>query len=190
MRAAIRYLAEIHDEIPAFRAGFFVLSLIFAGLLNFGVFLLLIAVHMGLDVMKYRDYHGYSWRLTIRGTLRENALDLMLLSLGLSIAVGLYASPGFWVLLPSSVRFRLASVAGVLASKLLILFRFVRVLAHPQEHLKMTKPAKRAAWTAGEQFNLFLAFFLLGVLALLIVRGAGDADFVQWLALQCIPWKI
>ncbi len=191
MRAALRYLAEIHDEIPAFRAGFFVVSLILAALLNFGVFALLIIGHMALDVVKYREYHRCSWRLTWRGTIRESAADIMLLSLGLCIALVLSASPGFQALhFSPSVRLTLASFLGILVSKLLILLRFMRVLLNSRGHLRAKSFATRSAWTAGEQFNLFFAFFLLGILTILILRNADDTWFLQWLSFQVLPWKI
>ena len=62
MSTAIRHLrifAHEHDDIPAFHAAYLVGTFLAAAIFNLGFFLLLIIGHMCLDVVKYRDFHGY-----------------------------------------------------------------------------------------------------------------------------------
>ena len=62
----LRTFAWVHDELPAFHAAYLVLTFLTAALFNFGVFALLIAAHMMLDFVKYREVHGFTLLNTFR----------------------------------------------------------------------------------------------------------------------------
>ena len=85
--SSVRHFAHVHDDLPAFHAGYLVLTILVASLLNLGVFGLLIIAHMALDYVKYREHHGFSWRRTMEGMVRESLVDIALLGVGVVFAV-------------------------------------------------------------------------------------------------------
>jgi hypothetical protein len=86
----IRIFAHEHDDIPAFHAAYLVGTFLAAAIFNLGFFLVLIAAHMCLDIIKYRDLHGFGWLLTARAVIYENIVDIALFLLALTFAVYLH----------------------------------------------------------------------------------------------------
>lgn len=185
----IRTLVADHDDIPAFKAGFFVLSLLCAALLNFGAFGLLIVAHMGLDIVKYREVHGYSWAITMRGVVRESIMDMTLLIMGLVITI--FMDPSLHIV--TTVihgKSALLRAVAVTLSKIIVLSRFAVVLLHPAKHLNMTKIALRKEWLFGERS--FVTLFIV-LIALLIVApwvmSFSDHIYKELLLRSVVPWR-
>ncbi len=106
---SIRSFAHQHDDIPAFHAAFLVSTFLAAALFHAGLFGLLIVLHMLLDIVKYRDYHGFSVRKTCKAVFLESINDIALLLLSITFAVYLHHT------------FFLEAVSGLLRSELSII---------------------------------------------------------------------
>ncbi|MEQ1849386.1 MAG: hypothetical protein ABL890_02230 [Candidatus Peribacteraceae bacterium] len=94
--------------MPAFTAVYLVGTILAAALLSLGWFLLLIVLHMSLDIVKYREVHGYSTLRTLKAVLLESASDIALLLTAITFAVYLHHT------------FLLSSVSGLMRSQLTI----------------------------------------------------------------------
>lgn len=88
--AHLLHVAHHHDEWPMFRIWFSVTTIVASIVLNLGVFAMLVALHMGLDVIKYRTKHRLSWHWVIVETLRESLVDVFFIALGLLLAVAFH----------------------------------------------------------------------------------------------------
>lgn len=189
---SFRTLILQHDDLPAFRAGFIVLSFLAAAMLPFGVFALLIVAHMAMDVVKYRELHGFTWRRTIRGTTRENVDDLSYLVFGLIVAIltrpQVYMANLAWFFQGKQV---VVAAGVILLSKLIILTHFLTVLMHPVQHNKAVTYATRVRWRMSER--MYASLFLLLLLFLLTVPhilALDEPEFHKILLQQMLPWKL
>jgi hypothetical protein len=81
------YLSHQHDDWPLFRIWFSVATVTASIVLNLGIFTLLVAGHMALDVIKYRHKHHLAWHWVIIETLREGLIDVFFIVLGLFLGV-------------------------------------------------------------------------------------------------------
>ncbi len=188
----LRALLREHDDLPAFRAGFIVLSFLTAALFPFGAFALLIVAHVAMDLVKYRELHGFPWRKTARGIARENVADLSYLLFGLLIVVlsrpQVYRANLAWFF---QGREAVVAAGVVFLSKLLILTHFLTVVLHPVRHNRATDYARRARWTVSERMyaSLFLVLllFLLTAPRLLAIH---EPQFRDLLLRQMVPWRV
>lgn len=188
----LRHFAREHDELPAFHAGYLVLTVIAAAMLNLGTFALLIVAHIALDIVKYRDVHHMSWRHTWEGTIRESLLDLLLFFTALTLSVYLHHSAGI-IAMSGVVRADLtvARFIGVFLPKFEILHRFLSILLNIGEHMRSLHEQLGKALVAGERLIIFL---LVATLVLLCtapaVLGISASAFYATLASELIPWRI
>lgn len=81
------YVAHNHDEWPLFRLWFAITTVTASIVFNLGIFALLVALHMTLDVVKYRTKHGLSWHWIVIETLRESLVDIFFIILGLLLGI-------------------------------------------------------------------------------------------------------
>ena len=88
--AHLLHIAHHHDEWPMFRIWFSVTTVIASIVLNLGVFTLLVALHMALDVIKYRTKHRLTWYWVLTETLRESLVDIFFIALGLLLAIAFH----------------------------------------------------------------------------------------------------
>jgi hypothetical protein len=189
---ALRRFAHAHDELPAFHAGYLVLTVVAAALLNLGAFALLIAAHISLDLVKYREVHHLSWKHTLEGTARESLIDIFLLVMALTFSVYLHHTIGV-VALSGVVRADLsvARIAGVFLPKFEILHRFLEMLLHVGEHMRTLHVRLGNALASGERLLLFL---LVATLILLIaapaILGIPTSAFLATVAHEMIPWRL
>jgi hypothetical protein len=148
--APFQKLAAMHDELPAFRAGYLATVVLIAALLNLGVFAILIAFLMGMDLYKYKCAKGYSWRFAIRGTLRENLVDLVLFALALFATLAFHHGQGI-ILMSGFWRYQESLIKGVTltVAKSVLLFRFIRIVRNFPEGA-LTKQALLRAWNPWE----------------------------------------
>ncbi len=85
-----RQFAHEHDDIPAFHAAYIIAAIFTSLLFHLGAFAMLIALHVLLDIIKYREVHGYSMSQTVRAALLESILDITLLLFALTLSVYLH----------------------------------------------------------------------------------------------------
>ncbi len=189
---ALKDFVALHDDLPAFRAGYLVLTILVAALFNLGTFAMLIVAHISLDIVKYREHHGFSWRKTVEGIWRENLFDCTLLLIGFVFAVYFHHTVGI-AGVSGLMRADITIVRGLgtLVPKAEILNDFLHVLARLWgyfrfPHLRMGLPLQ-----AGERLLVFL--FAASCLLLIIapsVLGMEGTTYLGVLAEEGIPWGI
>lgn len=174
--SAFRSFAHAHDELPAFHAAYIALAFLAAALLNLGAFALLVIGHMVLDVLKYREVHGLTWRLTALGVLRESLVDITLLAIGLVFAVYLHHSVGI-ASLSGLLRAELTVLRmfGTLIPKAKILHDILKVVAHLHHYLEQVHPRLRQSWSQLEHYCMY--FLVISVLLLIF---AAPLMGVHW----------
>lgn len=189
---ALRHFAHEHDDLPAFHAGYFVLTVLAAALLNLGAFVLLIAAHLSLDIVKYRDVHHFSWGRTVEGMARESLIDVFLLVTALTFSVYLHHTIGV-VALSGVMRADLsvARIAGIFLPKFEILHRFLEMLLHVGEHMRTVHVRIHAALATGEKLVLFLLAATMVLLAAApFILGISGSVYLSTLSRELIPWRM
>lgn len=155
--STLRTFAHEHDEIPAFHAGFLVITFLIAALFTMGSFGLLILAHMSLDIVKYREVHGYGWWKVAGGVLRESLVDLTLFCVGLTFAVYFHHSvvgmTGLSGLLRAEVT--LIEFIGTTIPKMEVFQRFLKIVAHLQHYLDHVHERFQRRLSFVEQVYLF-----------------------------------
>lgn len=146
-----------HDDLPAFHAGFLVVSFLAAAMFTSGVFLLMILAHMSLDIVKYREVHGFSMGQTIIATLRESLVDILFLVVALCFAVTFRIESGVAVM-SGLLRAEetLIRAAGMLFPKLKIFYHFAFVVTSLKAHLLTIHPSISGHLRLGEVLTLML----------------------------------
>ena len=182
--------ALCHDEEPAFHAAYLVLTFLAAALLNVGAFALLVAVHMTLDVTKYHSLYRQSWSRSAIRTLRENIIDLFLLTLALCFAVYLHHAAG--VVAVSGlfhVEETLVRGMGMLIPRLEVLWHALAALGNFRKHLERLRKTARG-WTYPEA--LCGVGFVVALTMLLVSPSiiADPGSIKAVLMEQLVPWRI
>lgn len=178
----LRRFAHMHDDIPAFHAGYLVLTLLAAAMFNLGTFGLLIIAHMTLDFVKYREQHGYGWKLTLEGIVRESLLDVTLLMIGLVFSLYLHHSvafAGISGLMRTEVT--VLRMFGTLIPKMKILHSFLKVMAHLRHYLNHAHPHLRQHWSGIDRvcfLSIMLSAFLLFFAAAILQIGFGQVELI------------
>lgn len=186
-------LARSHDDLPAFNAAYWVLTFLAAMLFNAGAFAILIAGHMALDVYKYRDVHGKKWGKVVEGVVRENLLDVSLLSLGIAFSVYFHASLPILAGIRGILRTEITIINAIvqITVKAHILHNVLMVLSHLYTYLHGVHPrlGSRASFLEA------VAIAALAVSSALILLSPVlldiDAEGMMRLAADImIPWKM
>lgn len=189
----IRSFAHQHDDLPAFHAAFLVLTFMAAALLNLGFFAILILMHMGLDVFKYREVHKFGWSKTIEGVVRESIVDIALFAMGLAIAVYLHPSLALYSGLKGLVLAELTVLRalGVLTPKLKILFDFIKIASHVDHYIHSLHRNLGKQPSIIEYVSIFSIFITAGMLLIAPVLLMIDAaEFVRVLMGELVPWNL
>ena len=165
---SVRHFAHVHDDLPAFHAGYLVLTLLVASLLNLGAFGLLIIAHMSLDLVKYREHHHFTWRRTFEGMMRESLVDIALLSIGAVFSVYLHHTVGL-ASVSGLLRAELSVVraAAMLVPKLKILHNMLKIVSHLHHYLDQAHPRISKGWSQIDRF----CFFTIAASVFLIVAA-------------------
>ena len=181
-----------HDDLPAFHAAYLVLTMLAAAMFNMGVFGLLIIAHMSLDLVKYREFHGMSWRATFEGILRESLIDITLLFVGLVFGIYLHHSVGI-AGLSGLMRAEVTIIRalGTMIPKMKILHNFLKVMSHLHHYMRHVHPHFRDSYSGVER----ACFFFLGITITLLLLAVPILDLTMLeyqniLADQLIPWNI
>ncbi|MFA7681918.1 MAG: hypothetical protein WCX61_02710 [Candidatus Peribacteraceae bacterium] len=187
-----RDFAHRHDDIPAFHAGYLVLTLLAAAMFSLGAFGLLIIAHMTLDLVKYREYHGYGWKLTLEGMVRESLMDVTLLMIGLVFSVYLHHSVAFPGL-SGAMRAELTIIRmfGTLIPKMKILHNFLKVMAHLRHYLDHAHPHLRQHWSVIDRVCFWTISFSAFLLAFSAPILHVNYTLINSILMQeLIPWMI
>jgi hypothetical protein len=188
----IRTFAHEHDSLPAFHAAYLVLVLLAAALFNLGVFAMLIAAHMALDIVKYRDLHGFSWAKTGKAVFHENLVDVTLFSIALVFSVYFHHSVG---LIGVSGLFRaemtIMWAIGTIGPKFAIMENILKIMSHVQHYLDQIHPQVHKGWRRADYFFvscIALCAFLLAAAPLL--TGAEPSVIRMVVLWELMPWNM
>lgn len=171
---AMRGFIHTHDDVPAFHAAYFVLTALAAAMFNLGVFGLLVLLHLGMDIVKYREVHGFTWLRTVRATFRESLLDCTLLILGLSFAVYLHHSLEHIAALSGMARMEVTLIraAALFGTKLKILADVLGVFLHLEHYMALRNPQLAKPFSGLEKLCLLTVASCL----LLLVSASSVLD--------------
>ncbi|MBI3332380.1 hypothetical protein HYZ99_05505 [Candidatus Peregrinibacteria bacterium] len=188
----LRRFAHHHDEMPAFHAGYLVITFLIAALFNLGVFAMLIAAHMSLDYVKYSEVHEFSFRKTLKGMFFESLIDIMLLSVALVFAVYLHYAAGL-IALSGLLRAEqtILRAFGTLVPKLEILHHVYVDFVDVKHHMNSLPEEMMKGWTMVDKVCAFCAVAALLLVALApYLLSLDQANFTQILQDQLIPWNL
>lgn len=188
---SLRAFAHQHDDLPAFHAGFLVLTFLAAAMFNLGFFAVLILVHMGLDVFKYRDVHRFTWKKTAEGVVRESIVDIALFTMGLAVSVYLHPTLALYTGIKGLMLAELTVLraVGVMTPKLKILYDFLKILAHVDQYLHSAhhRIGKQAALI--EYVSMFSMCITVGMLLIAPILLMIDLPtYVTILWSELLPW--
>ncbi|MDD5026239.1 MAG: hypothetical protein PHH13_02560 [Candidatus Peribacteraceae bacterium] len=188
----LRWFAHQHDELPSFHAGYLVLTLVVASLLNLGVFVVLIAAHMTLDFVKYRERYGYGLHLTVEGMVRESLVDFLLFFIALVFSVYLHPSValvGVSSILRSEIT--VLEALGTVIPKTEILHRFFHVVARIRHYLGHAHPHLRQHWSSVDRMCFVgITFGVLLIIFAPVILHVGWSHVANILAEELIPWRV
>lgn len=190
---AFRAFANTHDRSPAFHAAYLSITVIIAAMLNLGAFALLIAAHMALDTIKYREVHGLKWKYVLRGVVRENLIDIVLLALCFASMAYLHHGTGI-IAASGLLRSQATLLKGIIlvAAKSKILLDVLHVLSVLPAHMQHMAVHPKKPWTAFECFCFgVLGACMVLLLALLpMMTGISFAVLREAFVGQMVPWHI
>lgn len=189
--SAVHGFAREHDEMPAFRAGYMVITFLIAALFSLGMFAALIVAHMALDIVKYR-HHRYGIGATTIATLRESLIDMTLLGVGMVFAVYFHTSLPLIAGVSGLLRAELTVVQGLgtVLPKMKLLHRFIETMTNIE--LYFTKTIRKTQELKPVELWCFFALgttVSLLVLAPFVLGITGD-HYKSILLEQVIPWKL
>lgn len=189
---SLKKVAHAHDRLPALQIGAGIFILLVAALFNPGAFGILVLTHMSLDVVKYRQIHGWPWSATLTATFRESLVDLALLAF--IFCIGLYAAFGSELMPHGSIL----ATEALLFRALVVLLVQVEVCRHvlqgitdsfghfPDVRLGVTGPLYPIeVWAL---CLLSISVFLIVLMPILLHLSVAEFSYV--FLQQLIPWRI
>lgn len=185
----VRAVAGAHDDFPAFHVLSIALTLLAAAMLNIGAFIVIIAAHAALDIVKYRELHTFSWAKTLEATLRESLLDIFFLSLALCFTLYLHHGQSVFAL-SGLVRFEevFLRLFGIGLARLEVLLHGIWVFSDVRQHVRDVRDAT-GPWRCTEIVCLCAcAASLMFIIVSPLLMGPGEAAKV--LGEQLVPWRI
>lgn len=190
---SLRGFARAHDELPAFHAGFMVLTFLAAAMLNLGFFGFLVLVHMSLDIVKYREVHRQTWKRTAEGVFRESIVDIALFAMACVFSLYLHPSVTGITGVQGMMLAELTVLRGVgiLTPKLKILYDFLKILSHMDLYLERMHPRMGKALVMTEWVSIFsIAVSLLLVVSAPLLLHVSPVDVVRMMANVCNPFTV
>jgi hypothetical protein len=147
---------------------------------------------MVLDYVKYREVHGYDFRGTVEGIMRESLVDVALLFVGLVFAVYLHHSVGI-ASLSGLMRAEVTILRAVAIAvpKIKILHHFLKIMSHLHHYLQQVHPHMRKEFTGLD----YLCIYFIAISVVLIALAAPlmhvDISLIQnILADELLPWRL
>ena len=185
----VRSFAHGHDDVPAFHATFLVATFLAAAVLNLGYFAILIFLHMILDFVKYREVHGYGYRMTFKAMILESISDIALFLMGLTVSV--YFSHTFMLAAAGGmVRSELTvlKALGTLIPKIVIIEHLVTIAVSVRSYLDTEVLGLHGKCTRLQLWSIRSSCFCLLLLAIAIgLYAQNDADLLSVLQHELIP---
>lgn len=181
----LRSFAHEHDDIPAFHAAYLVATFLAAAVLNLGFFAVLIAGHMALDYVKYREVHQYGIRVTIKAMILESITDIALFLVALTFGVYLshtYVLAAFSGLIRSELT--LLRALGTLLPKVAILEHMIVIALDVHAYMHNVEPALRGKFTAVQTWSLRFSVLSILLLAGSIALFWGDEETLMKILVQ------
>lgn len=186
---SLRWFAHEHDDIPAFHAAYLVATFLAAAVLNLGFFAVLIAGHMTLDFIKYREVHQYSLRLTFKAMILESITDIALFLVALTFGVYLshtYILAAFSGLIRSELT--IVRALGTLLPKVGILEHMLVIALDVHAYMHNIDPALRGKLTTVQKWSVRFAILSIVLLIGSIALYWGDEEaLMQILARELVP---
>ncbi len=180
--------AKSHDDLPLFHAGYLVLTLLAFFLLNLGVFSLLIAAHIALDLVKFSNMPETTPKVTVIATVRENLIDLFMLSLALCLAVYLHHGAGI-IAVSALLRLEVTLVRSfaIFLPQIENVWHGMSAFGNIRRHVARIQYAT-APWSMGEKVMLwgFLMSLFLIVIAPVLTHDFPAVALI--LKEELMPW--
>lgn len=187
-----RRFAHHHDEMPAFHAGYLVITFLLAALFNIGAFGLLIVAHMSLDYVKYSEVHGFGWKKTMKGMFFESLVDLMLFAIALVFGVYFHHMTGV-IAISGLLRAEetIVSALGILIPKLEILHHMYVDFFNVKRHMASLPPELTKGWSLVDILCISLMIVALTLVLVAPRLLALDSNmYLRILGDQLIPWNL
>ncbi len=150
-----RIFAHEHDDIPAFHAAYLVGTFLSAAIFHLGFFAILIAMHMCLDYVKYRDYFRFDLRTTFKAMMLESIVDIACFMVALTFSVYLNTS---YLLVATSGLLRsgltILRAVGTIVPKIRILESFVTTFVNMHAYLYTPHPDIRKPLSKAHRWSL------------------------------------
>lgn len=180
-----QFLTRLPQDIPAIHAGLLVFGAILATMCNPGIFALLLAATVTMDVSAaLREERTVS--AAIGRACRDLLMDVTLFSVILTVALYFRLPPPF--LDRRGMRFvlwTLGAAAALAVPKIALLYRFARRVLHPlHPWIRMRNPRVNG----GEIFWSFLLILAALLLALSVVLYGWDA-WVELMTKMLLTWR-
>lgn len=187
MHTRMRFSLSAWEGLPAFQAGLFVVTAIFALLVNFGFIALVLVARITCDIV-LAVARGSKRKVALEAVLRESLLDILLLLYGLNLAV--YAATPSSSIFQSGIDSALWTVLvglGFLVAKMAVLYRCYRRLVVSKSSVLGKETSRNGSETA------LLLLILAGILSLIasprLITG-GAKSVIGVLRRQIIPWRL
>lgn len=189
---SLRSFATEHDNIFAFHIAYLILTILTVTMLNLAFFAMLILAHMALDIVKYREIHGFSWTTTLAASFHESLIDIALFLVALVFSVYFHHSVG---LLGISGLLRaeltLVRMIGTAIPKFFILENFLKVIAHLHHYLERVRPDLYTEWRSVDLAYLACIAFSIILLVFAPQITNTDSTVIQWVLLwEVTPWNV
>ena len=181
----LRTFVHVHDDIPAFHAAYLVSTFLVAAIFHLGFFAILIALHMCLDYVKYRDFYRFSIPVTIKAMVLESISDIALLLLSLTFAV--YLSHEFMLAAVSGLlrsELTLLRAAGTVLPKIKILENVLAAFSNIHLYLHTVNPALSHSLNRLQRWSIILIVLSAALLACSFVLYAGHHDQLLFVFLR------
>jgi hypothetical protein len=180
-----------HDDEPAFQAAFFVLTFLAAALLNVGAFGVLVAIHVAMDIVKYRHVHHKGWAWTMQATFRESLIDVLLLTTALFLSVYFHESSGL-LLMSGFVRFEGVMLAGIAATlaRMEVLCHLLYVFSHAHTHIQNVHRGIAGPWKRLEVAALLAIALSIGLVAIAPSVSPNPAVIHHIIVEELVPGRL
>jgi hypothetical protein len=186
---SIRSFAHSHDDIPAFHAAYLVAVFLVSSLLNLGFFLWLIVLHMGLDFVKYRELHGYSYRKTVHAMFLESITDVAMFLVALTTAVYLHHT--FLIAMVGGLvrsELTLLRALGTIIPKIHILEHIIHISVDVHSYLHESVPGLDRPMTRVQIWSIRMAWACAFLLFFAVILHRGDEiALLKILAHELVP---
>ena len=162
-------------------------------LFNAGAFLMLVAGHMALDVYKYREIHSKRWMKVAEGVMRENLIDVSVISLGVAFAVYCHSTLPIFAGIQGLIRTEIAVVNAIVqvTVKTHVLHGFLTFIADIHQYLSKMHPRMGKRLSPVETLSIIALVLSLSLTIAAPWLLRLNADQVARIAHELfVPWVL